>query len=104
MKGRTCSAVTALFLSTAVASGAELVDPDRVFVRFTSTRPDESRLVVRVNIVPNDQEPFDWKGKTLYLAAGREHARSDIPRDQWLRSGESSPWIDLGRYMTSRGV
>lgn len=78
--------------------------PGRVFVRFTSTRPDESRLVVRVNIVPNDQEPFDWKGKTLYLAAGREHARSDIPRDQWLRSGESSPWIDLGRYMTSRGV
>lgn len=97
-------AVAAFFLSAAVVSGAELVGPDKVFVRFTSTRPDESRLVVRVNIVPNDQEPFDWKGKTLYLAADGEHARSDIPLDQWLRPGQSSPWVDLGRYMTLRGA
>lgn len=102
--GQHCFAVAIMLVFSATSPGGELVGRDKVFIRFINVRPDDSKIFVRVNIVPNDEEPFDWKGKTVYVARDGEHAEPNIPLEQWLGPGERSPWVDVGRYMTKRGA
>jgi len=81
---------------------AELLGKDRIFLRVTNTRPDKSAIIVRLNIVPNHDQPFTWTGKVLYIGKDGEGEKPDAAR--YLAPGERSPWVDVGQYMTKQGT
>jgi hypothetical protein len=80
-----------------------LVGPDKIFIRFTNTRPDESPVMVRINVVPNHERPFGWAGRTVYVDADGEHDKAN-EADNWLNAGQTSPWIDIGPSMNRIGA
>lgn len=99
--GFTTAVALTLVLSVREAPSAELVGKGRVFVRFTNTRPDDARVLVRLNVVPNHEQPFTWTGKTVYV--GMDGA-AEKPGGRHLAPGQSSPWIDVGPYMNREGA
>lgn len=104
MDTRTLLRGTALFLFaaySALTADGELVGPDKIFVRFTNIRPDESAVVVRLHVVPNHNEPFGWNGMTVYVGAEGSGEKPDVAP---LPPGASSPWVDVGQYMNAQGA
>jgi hypothetical protein len=93
-----------LLISTLAASetqAVELVGRGKIFMRFANTRPDSAGILVRVNVVPNHEEPFGWNGKTVYVGLDGE---SETPKQRYLLPRQSSPWIDVGQYMNREGA
>jgi len=91
-----------LFLTYAtLAAEAELVGPDKIFVRFTNIRPDQFAVVVRLHIVPNHDQPFGWNGMTVYVGAEGAREKANVAP---LPPGTSSPWVDVGQYMNAQGT
>jgi hypothetical protein len=78
----------------------ELVGAGKIFIRFTNTRPDIAGMLVRLNVVPNHEKPFGWSGKTIYV--GPDGA-SETPGRRYLAARQTSPWIDVGQYMSLEG-
>lgn len=91
-----------LVLSPTAARCAELVGKDKIFIRFTNIRPDDSRILVRLNIVPNHNQPFGWNGKTVYVGSDGEGEKPE--KERYLSSGQASPWVDMGQYMNFQGT
>ena len=83
------------------APSAELVGEGRIFIRFTNTRPDDAKILVRLHVVPNSNKPFGWNGMTVYVGRGGE---SETAEQQYLSPGEASPWVDVGQYMNLEGT
>jgi len=96
------SIVALLVLSVRVAHGVELVGKDKIFIRFTNIRPGDSRILVRLNIVPNHNQPFSWNGKTVYIGNDGEGEKTE--EERYLSSGQASPWVDVGQYMNLQGT
>lgn len=96
------SIVVLLTFSAATAQSVELVGKGKIFIRFTNIRPDDTRILVRLNIVPNHNQPFGWNGKTVYVG---NHGEDKNPeKEQYLAPGQASPWIDVGQYMNLQGT
>lgn len=77
---------------------AQLVGEGKIFARITNTRPDGAPMQVRLHVTPNQEQPFTWDGRTVYV--GREgESDKPLPETQWLAAGQTSPWIDLGKSM-----
>ncbi|HOF40329.1 MAG TPA: beta-galactosidase trimerization domain-containing protein [Candidatus Hydrogenedentes bacterium] len=94
--------VTAIMVAGAVsAEDSSLVGPGKIFVRFTNTRPDQSAVVVRLHVVPNNDEPFGWGGVTRYVGAEEAEEKPGVPP---LAPGASTPWLDVGQYMNLQGA
>ena len=91
-----------LILSTGTAQCVELVGKDRIFIRFTNIRPDNSRILIRLGIVPNHNEPFSWDGKTVYVGNDGEGEKPE--KKQYISPGQASPWVDVGQYMNLQGT
>lgn len=100
-------------LLLAAMLGAQALDTlgkDKIFIRFTNTRPDGAGILVRVNVVPNhdklippgETEPLNWSGKTVYVGNDGMGATQDAAR--YLAPGQSSPWVDIGQYMNKQGT
>lgn len=113
---RAAHAVLLLTLSLFIAAGLvpfaaaqggpdaeRLVGPDKIFIRFTNTRPDKASIMVRVNVVPNHNKPFGWAGRTIYVDSDGEHA-AQKEAGNWLKAGQTSPWIDIGPSMNRIGA
>lgn len=86
-----------------VARAQMLVGEGKVFVRLTNVRPDNGPILIRVHVVPNHDQPFGWDGKTIYVGARGENGDAAVPKDQWLVPGQSTNWIDIGRFMNRQG-
>ena len=93
--------VQVIALSAISARAVELVGKDRIYIRFTNVRPDQAGILVRLNIVPNHEQPFSWTGKTVYVGRDGEGEKPDLARV--IPPGETTPWIDVGRYMNKQG-
>ena len=91
-----------VLLALAPSARAQLLGEDRIFVRFANTRQDQAKLLIRLNIVPNHNKPFGWSGKTIYIGHDGEGETSDPTR--FLAPGETTPWVDVGRYMHAQGT
>ncbi len=89
-------------LTAALVSGAELVGPGKIFIRFTNTRPDRAKIMIRLNVVPNHHRPFSWTGKTIYV--GKDGERDSPEANRYLGSQDRSPWVDVGRFMNRQGT
>ena len=85
----------------ATVPGGTLVGKDKVFIRFTNIRPDRAAALVRLHVVPNDEQPFGWDGKTVYVGKDGE---GGIDEHRYLAPGESSEWVDVGQYMNLEGA
>ncbi|MFV2069623.1 MAG: hypothetical protein ACC645_21875, partial [Pirellulales bacterium] len=102
-------ATSLLLLPIAGASGADdpldspqLLGRGKIFIRFTNTRPDEAKILIRLNIVPNHFQPFGWAGKTVYV--GHDGEADNRNPDRYLSPSQSSPWVDVGKYMSRQGT
>jgi len=92
------------------ATAASVLGKDKMFIRFTNTRPDAAGILIRVNIVPNHDEltppgetnPLGWDGKTIYVGRNVVSARPD--GGLYLAPGETSDWVDIGQYMNRQGT
>ena len=94
-----------VFMLTVLATatlGAELVGKDRIFVRFTNVRPDDARMLVRLQVVPNHSQPFSWNGKWVFVGVDGEGDGQG--KERYLAPGQASPWVDVGQYMNKRGT
>ncbi len=91
-----------LVLAASSALAVQLVGKDKVFIRFTNTRLDEAKILVRLNIVPNHHDPFGWNGKTIYV--GKDGQGEGTGQERYLAPGETSPWVDVGQYMNKQGA
>ena len=78
--------------------GAELLGKNRIFIRFTNIRPDRPGILIRLNVVPNHDQPFGWAGKTVYV--GRD-GEADKPPDACLLYTSPSPRDGLLSRMPS---
>ncbi|NQU11002.1 beta-galactosidase trimerization domain-containing protein [bacterium] len=85
------------------APAVELLGKDRMFIRFTNVRPDQGRILIRLNIVPNHHQPFSWTGKTVYVGGDGAADAPGTP-DRYLGPTDSSPWVDVGQYMNKQGT
>jgi hypothetical protein len=94
--------IVACLAFTSIASAGELLGKDRMFIRFTNLRKDQAKVLIRLNIVPNDEQPFSWTGKTIYVGRGGAAERPDPAA--YLAAGEASPWADVGPYMNRQGT
>ena len=103
--------IVALFLTmlvpTVTAFGQDKPDPldsprllgaGKIFIRFTNTRPDGAEAMIRLHVVPNHHQPFTWTGKTVQVGRDGEGSEALLP------AGETTPWIDVGRYMNKQGT
>ncbi len=93
--------VQVLGFGSTFASAVELVGKGRVFIRFTNVRPDRAKVLIRLNIVPNHEQPFSWTGKTVYVGRGGEAEKPDPLH--FLMPDETTPWVDVGQYMNTQG-
>ncbi len=105
-RGRRNSAIW-LSLAAVIAThpsvdAGELLGQGRMFIRFTNLRTDEAGVLIRLNIVPNDEQPFSWTGKTVYVGRDGEADRPDA--SPYLPPGQSTPWVDVGQYMNKQGT
>jgi len=80
----------------------QLVGPGKIFIRLTNLRKDDSKILIRVHVVPNSNKPFGWSGWTTYVGC-QEGDRNKLS-DKWLKPGQQSPWVDIGRGMNLRGT
>jgi hypothetical protein len=96
-----CLGVLGIGLGATPAPAVELLGKDRMFIRFTNTRPDQAKVLIRLNIVPNHEKPFSWTGKTIYV--GRDGEAEKPHPSRFLAPGETSPWVDVGQYMNKQG-
>jgi hypothetical protein len=93
--------VCVIGLGAKPAPAVELLGKDRMFIRFTNTRPDQTKVLIRLNIVPNHDKPFSWTGKTIYV--GRDGEAEKPAPSRFVAPGEITPWVDVGRYMNKQG-
>ncbi|HOW73505.1 MAG TPA: hypothetical protein PKY77_23130 [Phycisphaerae bacterium] len=93
--------VQVIVLSAVSARAVDLVGKDRMFIRFTNVRADQVGILVRLNIVPNHEQPFSWTGKTIYVGRDGEGEKPHLTR--FVPPGETTPWIDVGQYMNKQG-
>jgi len=91
-----------LLLAVSSAMAVQLVGKEKIFIRFANTRPDEAKMLVRLNIVPNHPDPFSWAGKTVYV--GMDGQGEGTGQERYLAPGETSPWVDVGQYMNKQGT
>ncbi|UCH32946.1 MAG: hypothetical protein JSV65_10090 [Armatimonadota bacterium] len=94
--------VIAAALSVAIGHAApyDTLGPGVWFLRITN--PDDSRhsICVRVYFNPN-RSP--WYGDVWHVsAAGKTDGAQPPDREQWLRPGQRTDWLDIGPYMSSR--
>jgi len=87
--------------ATGPSLGAQLVGKGKIFVRFTNTRPDTAKILIRLNVVPNHNKPFSWTGKTIYVGIDGAGAND---KQRCLPAGQASPWVDVGQYMNREGT
>ena len=103
-----------MLLISGISEGGETVGEGKFFLRVTNVRPDEVRILARIHIMPNSGNPFGWDGKTFYLSKNGEGeivlpnkpdepSGQKVPTEGWLAPGESTPWVDIGKYMLLRG-
>jgi len=100
--------VVSLLLGLLPANAGPL-GKDKIFIRFTNNRPDGVKILVRLNVVSNDAnllppgetKPLSWGGKTMYV--GHDGMAEQAKGAIYLAPGESSPWVDIGRYMNEMG-
>jgi len=91
-------------LSGPQAFGAEVVGEGKFFLRFTNSRPDEARILIRVVLIYNDDRPLKVGWHSPAYRVGRDGLETaKVPVERWLKPGESSPWVDIGQYMVDRG-
>ena len=103
MKLRHVLVVLLLLVAASTSPAQKLVGEGKIFVRLTNLRPDDAAILVRVNITPNHNKPFGWRG-WVTLVGQIEDPHEVKHADKWLRPGASSPWVDLGKSMTLRGT
>ena len=94
--------VVLLLTAAPAAFAGELLGKDRMYLRFTNLRSDQVKILIRLNIVPNDSKPFTWTGKTIYVGRDGEGERPDASR--YFAAGETTPWVDVGQYMSKQGT
>lgn len=100
---RTTCAVALLVVGTLTSAGANtLLGEGKMYLRFTNIREDDVAISIRLNIVPNNPDPFTWAGKTIYV--GESGANDTAKQVTWVAPGHRSPWVDVGQYMTLRGT
>ena len=75
-----------------------LVGEGKLFLRVTNPKAAVAPICPRIYFNPN-LDP--WLGDTLYASADGE-AKSPLPEAGWLKPGQTSAWIDIGRHMSSR--
>jgi len=110
-----CSAVALLLAIVALllvpARALDTLGKDKIFIRFTNIRPDGAKVLVRMNVVPNnnqlippgEEKQLGWAGKTVYVGAdGIDVAGAKSTR--YLAPGEMTPWVDVGQYMNPQGT
>ncbi|MAE59921.1 MAG: hypothetical protein CMJ49_01040, partial [Planctomycetaceae bacterium] len=104
---RLLTLVACLFTTPLAALAQDKPDPldsprvlgaGKIFIRFTNTRPDDVPIIIRLHVVPNHHRPFTWAGKTVRIGQAGEGDETYLP------AGDTTPWIDVGRYMTRRGT
>jgi hypothetical protein len=111
---RICCLVLLLPAFFTLTHPARAVDPlgkEKIFIRFTNTRLDAVKVLVRVNVVPNhnklilpgEENPLGWAGKTVYVGAEGIDA-AGVKSERHLAPGETSPWVDVGQYMNRQGT
>jgi hypothetical protein len=92
----------------ASANAQQTLGKDKMFLRITNLRPDESTILIRVNPVPNHDmlfgEPSNWNGKIIYVGSNGENPDETVKPEFWIAPGESTPWVDVGQYMNLRGT
>jgi hypothetical protein len=88
-----------LMMAVLPARSGELVGEGKIFLRVTNTRPDAAPIQVRLHVVPNDEKPFSWDGRTVYVGNAGESDKP-VPEAEWLPAGQTSPWIDIGKSMS----
>ncbi len=103
MKLRHVLVALLLLVAASPSPAQKLVGEGKIFVRLTNLRPDDAAILVRVNITPNHNKPFGWRG-WVTLVGQIEDPHEVKHADKWLRPGASSPWVDLGKSMTLRGT
>ncbi len=103
MKPQHFVAALLVLIAQAWAEAGELVGEDKIFIRFTNLRTDDSNILVRLNITPNHPEPFSWWGWVTHIGQMEDPDRAKHG-DKWLSPGQRSPWVDIGRSMTLRGT
>ena len=84
--------IVAFLSATPYALPGELLGKDRMFIRFTNLRTDHARILIRLNIVPNDDQPFSWTGKTVYVGRGGEEERPDPAAYLWREARVPRGW------------
>jgi hypothetical protein len=72
--------IVALLTASPVVSAGERLGKDRMFIRFTNLRTDGVQILIRLNIVPNNDQPFGWADKTIYVVRDKEGERPDASR------------------------
>jgi len=94
-------ALTLAALAASTAQSVTLVGKEKIFIRFTNIRPDGAKVLIRLQIVPNHNQPFTWNGKWFYV--GRD-GEGGPEKERYIAPGEASPWVDVGQYMNARGT
>jgi hypothetical protein len=94
--------VLSVVLSSQTVQAVELLGKDRMYIRFTNLRPDQAKIMIRLQITPNHMDPFGWDGKVLYIGSDGAASEPDETA-RYLAPFESSPWVDVGQYMNKQG-
>jgi len=86
----------------------QAVGRDKIFLRITNLRSDKSKILIRINPVPNHDvllgTESNWNGKIFFAGRAGNHDDDKVPAADWLAPGDSTPWIDIGRYMNQQGT
>jgi len=94
--------VLAMVVLSQTVQAVELLGKDRMYIRFTNLRPDQAKIMIRVQVTPNHVEPFGWKGMVIYIGSDGAASKPGEPA-RYLAPFESSPWVDVGQYMNKQG-
>ncbi|MBU4270327.1 MAG: hypothetical protein KKA28_00435 [Planctomycetes bacterium] len=93
----------ALLALAVPAHAQQLLGKDKMFLRITNLRSDQSKVLIRVNVVPNHDKWFGWNGKEIYVGTNGENPDATVKPELWIPPNQSSPWVDIGQYMNLRG-
>jgi hypothetical protein len=92
----------AMVLSSQTVQAVDLLGKDRMYVRFTNLRPDQAKIMIRLQITPNHFDPFGWTGKVVYIGRDGAAPKPGEPA-RYLAPFEPSPWVDVGQYINKQG-
>jgi hypothetical protein len=96
-----------VFLLLAIVPSArtqELLGKGKMYLRISNLRSDQSKILIRVNPVPNNDKWFGWNGKVIYVGLNGENADEKVAPEHWVAPGQRTPWVDIGQYMALRGT